>query len=363
VEAGHIVSDVRSISRFESNLVRVTRFVVGGLSTAQGKPLLLQKIDRPRCLSRAAVELVQDTLAKGCVRLLARQGGWRRERFLRANQIAVGRVWERTPPAELALPFSRHTLELLLWLTSENVDDAKASRRGQAEEDLTPADALVCYHVLAAVEQAGLESGIGKRLGFARQSLCRLAFPNRFPNQPAQERLDFARWAQGLSGCILETLQDALAAHWLAVERSKQRIVDWQRMQALGRAQEAVLVSFLDTLERTGRKDLARFLLRVLSELLPDNVSPAAWLGGLTTAGPRLADRAATQEAALAVVRQLPRLQRWERQARSVGYFDEGYAASQLWKAEWEAWQGEQLCRRADVLLRELNLLAGEAAR
>jgi hypothetical protein len=63
------------------------------------------------------------------------------------------------------------------------------------------------------------------------------------------------------------------------------------------------------------------------------------------------------------VVRQLHRLQRWERQARSVGYFDENYAASQLWKSDWEYWHGDQLCRRAHILLRELNLLAGEATR
>jgi hypothetical protein len=364
VEAGPVVSDVKSINRFEANLVRLARFVVGGLSAAQGRALLLQECPRPRCLSRAAVQLVQDTLAKGCVRLLARHGGWRRERFLRSNQIADGYLWQRTPPTELALHFSRHTLELLLWLTAENVDDGKMSRRGHADTDLTPADAFVCYHVLTALEEANIRRGLVKRLGLARQNLCRLAFPREYATLTLEPPPGFSRWTKGLAGCILETMQTTLANHWLAVERGKRQIADWQHMQALGRAQETILHAYLDALEKAGRQDLARFLLMLLADLLAaDDVRAANWIGGLKTAGARLADRATTHEAALVVVRQLPRLQRWERQARSVGYFDENYAASQLWKSDWERWQGEKLCRRADVLLRELNLLAGEGTR
>src|SRR5262249_37333071 len=154
-------------------------------------------------------------LAKGCVRLLARHGGWRRERFLRFNQIAVGYLWRRTPPAELALHFSRYTLELLLWLTAENVDDAKGSRRGHGDAGLTPADALVCYHVVTALREANIGSGMVKRLGLHRLTLCRLAFPGEYVNVAIEPAPDFSRWMQGLPGCILESLQDALASHWL----------------------------------------------------------------------------------------------------------------------------------------------------
>ena len=34
-------------------------------------------------------------------------------------------------------------------------------------------------------------------------------------------------------------------------------------------------------------------------------------------------------------------LARWQKQARTVGYFDEGYAGSQMWKADWEAADGD----------------------
>src|SRR5947209_5453334 len=77
----------------------------------------------PACLSRPAVRLVKDALAKGCVFLLARRGGWRVERHLRGGRVAEGRLWQRTPPAELGLTFSRHALEFLVWITAARPGD------------------------------------------------------------------------------------------------------------------------------------------------------------------------------------------------------------------------------------------------
>ena len=50
----------------------------------------------------------QDALGKGTVELLARAGGWRPEAFLRNGKAKEGRLWDRTPPRELGLPFSRY---------------------------------------------------------------------------------------------------------------------------------------------------------------------------------------------------------------------------------------------------------------
>src|SRR5262249_58512971 len=70
--------------------------------------------------------------------------------------------------------------------------------------------------------------------------------------------------------------------------------------------------------------------------------------GGLQGAGPpRLADRVEVHRRALALPRHLDRLQRWERKARGVGFLDEGYAASQVWKADWEQLGGDELAARA----------------
>ena len=79
------------------------------------------------------------------------------------------------------------------------------------------------------------------------------------------------------------------------------------------------------------------------------------WTGALQVSGLRLADRSRAYQAAATFLRHLDRLQAWDRQARSVGYFDEEYAASQVWKADWERFQGDVLCERARAIIRELD--------
>ena len=69
---------MKSVSRFEANLLRLLHYFLQQAPVQQALPLLEAKLDRPRCLSRAAVELVQDALAKGIMLLLVRLGGWRR---------------------------------------------------------------------------------------------------------------------------------------------------------------------------------------------------------------------------------------------------------------------------------------------
>ena len=100
---------------------------------------------------------------------------------------------------------------------------------------------------------------------------------------------------------------------------------------------------------------LARFLLQTAMQLVTPNATAAMWTGSLRQQAPRLADRAETYRGALAFLRQLPRLQEWERRARSVGYWDEGYAASQLWKADWERFQDDDVTERAQLIIRQLD--------
>src|SRR5207244_2055149 len=118
--------------------------------------------------------------------------------------------------------------------------------------------------------------------------------------------------------------------------------------------QERVLQPYFDALEQTRRFDLARFVLEALGRLLTESAKARFWIEALTNAGPRLADRTATYRAALAFVRLINRLKEWERQARAVGFLDEGYAASQLWKQDWERFEGDVLHARAQALIQQL---------
>src|SRR5262249_52923398 len=125
---------MRSVSRFEANLLRVLHCVLGRVPVEQALPIVLSATRLPRCLSRDAVALVQEALAKGCVQWLARNGGWRREKHLRGDLSAEGRLWERTPPNDLALRFSRHALAFLLWLTATRPGRGKFAWPAPVEE-------------------------------------------------------------------------------------------------------------------------------------------------------------------------------------------------------------------------------------
>src|SRR5262249_48709045 len=147
----------------------------------------------------------------------------------------------------------------------------------------------------------------------------------------------------GLGAAMLEALQPDLTARWLQVEGSKERLADPQAMRALGQSQDRVLSAFLNAVEKAGRRDLARFLLRAAAYLVGRHPHPGMWPGGLQMGGMRLADRAATYQAATAFLRHLDRLAAWERWARTIPHYEEEYKAAQLWLADWEDYQGEQL--------------------
>src|SRR5262249_8206391 len=135
--------------------------------------------ERPRCLSRTAVGLVQEALAKGTTELVARAGGWRRERFLRHDQPVEGRLWERTPPRELGLPFSPRSLDSLMWITAVKPAEPKHDWSPPAEE-LTVGDWILLFYAYKALRETDVGLVLRTRRAFARHALCRLAFPEDF---------------------------------------------------------------------------------------------------------------------------------------------------------------------------------------
>jgi hypothetical protein len=355
---------MQSVSRFEANLLRLLYFFLRREPPERAVPLLQSRHPRPPCLHAGAIRLVRDALARGCVLLLAQRGGWRKDRFLRGERVVEGRLWERTPPAELGLSFSRHALAFLIWVTAADPGDDKAAWTPPAAE-LTPADLLLLFFAHEALRPVAESAGAApmrRRPPFAGHGLCWLVYPEDFAAAPDEPGPDFTPWTTGLGACILEALQPVLAARWVAVEGGKESLTDPHAMRALGHSQERVLVAFLDAAERAGRTDLARFLLDAAANLLGPHAHAGMWNGRLDATGLRLADRTAVYHAAAAFVRQLDRLQQWERRARGVGYFDEGYAAGQLWKAAWAAHDGDALAGRAAAILRQMDPLGQAAA-
>jgi hypothetical protein len=246
-------------------------------------------------------------------------------------------------------------VDFLMWLTAVNPAGADTAWEPAAAE-LTLGDLLLLFFAYEALRPTKVQAALGRSVPFESHGLCRLAFPEDFA--PAADELpDFVPWTTGVGACILEVFQHALAARWIEAERTKENIGAWQAMRRLGESQEQALDGLLGALEVARRPDLARFLLQAAAGLLPEGITARAWIGGLQTGAQRMADRVETNQAALAFARQLDRLRRWERVARSAGYFDEGYARSQLWLADWERYDGDTLHARARALMRELDPL------
>ena len=348
----------RPVSKFEAELIRVLRFCLGRFPAEDGYKLLRMAHARPACLSRNAVGLVKDSLAKACVLYLVRAGGWRHDRYLRAGQPTTGRAWDRTPLDERALTFSSHVVEFLLWATAEKVHDTRAAWDAPADE-LTAGDELFFWLAFdAARTDAEVAAVLRTKEAFRSNRYTWLSSAADLADDAEPTPPDFAPLFAGERAVVLECLQPQLTQRWLRTERAKGQVSNWRLMRQQGRAEAAGLAAFLAAADAAGRPDLARFVLAANAALFHAELSPAFWTSGLTAAGPaRLADRLDTQRAAVALPRQMAVLAGWQEKYRTVGYFDDGYAASQMWKQDWEAADGDRVAARARAAVEAIEPL------
>lgn len=340
--------DPRPVSAFEADLVRVLRYFLGRFPAEDGYKLLRRAHARPACLSRNAVELVKDSLAKACVLYLVRAGGWRNDRYLRAGQPTAGRAWDRTPLDGRALTFSSHVVEFLLWATAEKVHETQAAWDAPADE-LTAGDELFFWLAFDACRvDPDVTAVLRKKEAFRANRFAWVGAPADLTEDPEPAPPPFAPLFTGARAVVLECLQPLLTQRWLRSEWAKGQVSDWRRMRLQGRAEAAGLEAFLAAADAAGRPDLARFVLLANAALFRTELPPGFWTSGLAGSGPaRLADRLDTQRAAMALPRQMAVLAAWHEKYQAVGYFDEGYAASQLWKQDWEAADGDRVAARA----------------
>ena len=370
---------MHQLPRFEANMLEILYAVLGGPSTGQALSRVRQTPTFNGCLSAAAVELAQAALAKGMTHWLTSQGGWRSERFLRADQAVSGTIWQRSSPSALGLTFSKSSLQFLIWLTANNPLDSRADPwKGLGR--LTVGDQLLMLRTLDWLKLTEVGDRWFRMRRFAELPLVALCYPDyvtsilssttpskpnatastsaRATKTPRPIAPDFNAWLPELA-MVLECLQPFLASRWIEVELGKASLSDSQAMQSLGSTQVTVLNSFMQAAV-VGRRDLARFLLVALQKLVASDVSPEQWsrrwVRDLRLGDMRLAERTMVYQSASSFLAIAGPLRAWAEECRQVGYFDEGYAAAQLWLADWARYDGEQVTQRALAMVRALNV-------
>lgn len=352
---------MRSVSRFESNLLRILQCFLGRIPLEHAFALIAKPLPRPNCLRRDAVELVKQNLSNGVVMLLTHGGGWTSQKYLRNDEVREGSLWQRTVPEQLGLEFSPASLDFLIWITEAAateksirwVSDRRLNNVGSG--GLTNGDQFLIYLAMRTLRSVEAVDHWYNHEPFRSNALLALALPEKFGIARYSPKPDFEPWMTGPGACVMEAMQDELAEAWVDVERNKGKVVSPKAMIRQGNAQETILNSFFDSVEKHSRRDLAKFLLQAAHDLLNENAGRDQWMVSLDTTDLRLADRTEAYRSASAFLRASKRLGKWHSESVGIGYFDEGYAESQLWKSLWESESGADALLHADRIVKELE--------
>ena len=351
---------MKAVNEFEARLLRILRCLMGRVSVDQVLTLFVKSIDRPACLSRNCVELAMDYLSKGVTEWLARSG-WQDDRFLvNEDQISSGRLWLRHSPEMLSLRFSPNSMEWLLWLTSENFVEPKQMPAFDSSL-LTPGDRLLFMMTFDAVKNTLGADAVLQQSGLKNSGLIWLMFPDRVAECNFEGEPELDLWFHKDHIWVLEALQMRLSNSWTNIELNKRESSNYEAVRRTGELQSQVLKTFLDATESARRRDLARFVLCTVRKLsstptaLHRTGETSTWFRRLDVKALRMAERSAVYQAALAVFHSLKRLSQWNDEARRIGYYDEGYQASQLWKSDWERLNGDETYQWARRIIQEVD--------
>lgn len=317
------------VARSEALILAVARGLFDGASSDVLGPLFAAAHPMPARIGPTAAGILERTLALGAVRVLARSGGWRRERRPDAHGVLrEGRLWERHQPQSLR--FTGASARLLVWLAGSAVGVSAPPRRvtssgaGDQLLALLASDALV-------------EAGHGASLGpLAEQPLVRLAHAWWCDG----DAVDWRSWLPE-HAWLVEGLGDRLASAWVNTERQKAATRDPLRVLAGSRRQAVVLAGWLDACDAIGRRDLADFLWTAGERLLPDPSVPVG-LGARSLDPTRpLRDRLEARVASTSLLDAWIRMDEAVHADRVTRFFDDGYELAQARLKRWERF-GEQ---------------------
>lgn len=311
---------------------------------------LLASDAKVKLLGPRAMAVLEDTLAKGAVHMLARLGGARAVIRPDGGSTKPARAYDVRPVPRLA--FGRYTFELIRWLTRTPLGQVAVK-----PFDLTPktiGDQLVAYLALRLVAGRRFELTVAAQpgvacalpwLGFAR-SLA------RYNDAPAPSFDALLASAEGK--LVVECLADDLARRWTASTAwSPKDLLDLDVAARIGARERAVLDAFLDAAARAERWDLTTFLVEAARHVLPPGARPdlvAERAAPPVKAGGSLRARAEARQRAGALFHVLARLSRRYEDWALVRFVDDGYDVAQATLSSWSPFGREGFTRGAAVV-------------
>jgi hypothetical protein len=338
-----------AVTQSEAQLLLLARSAVGLVPTADVMRLLAGSVSPPAQLGPTARRLLADTLGRGTVLALARQGGWR--------GAPGGRLWERHVPP--ALHFSGAIVRLFQWLLRTPLSDG-AVAPFVSPTPLTLAESLVVTLLLDQLRGTGWDIVLARQAPVRAAPLVVLAHVAELARAAPLEalpQLDLAELTLAIDG-----LRGLLARSWLSGERLKRDLADPGVLRRVGEAQRALLGVFLDTIDAAGQRGLATFLIDAGVEWLRAPPRSAEELVRSLSHDTPLRDRSEARKASAAFLRGLDRLRTWDREHRAVRFIDDGYEVAQALISDWGR-LGEPGFQLAASLVTQLEALpAAEAA-
>ena len=336
---------IAAVTAQESDLLRVARAVVGLSSYSEVERLLVTARPAPSELGPTAMDLLQDTLARGVGLAMLRQGGWRPENHQR--------LWERTalPP----IHFQAASFTLLQWMLRTPLAESgpKALPGTSAGEW---ADEALLALALSRVVDTPCERALASQARVRSSAICALLQPAALARvalpPDAGPTLDLS--PDSPLRFFLEAWQPMLARSWARMERAKGEISEPAELSRIGRAQDAVLAQVLRAADATKRRDLCGFLIEAGAQVVDSKRKGDDWVRSLSATTP-LRDRSDARKLAGALLRALSRLRGWDQEHRAVRFFEgDEYTKSQAMVARWEV-LGDHGFREAERLLSELE--------
>jgi hypothetical protein len=356
-----------TVTAAEGDLLQVARALVGLTAWEAVEPLIGRGDPLTAEIGAPAARLLEATLARGVVQLLARHGGARPLQFLGAQGVPApaGRLWQRHPAP--VLRFTGASLALLRWLRGGNLRSVDVAPLGARPETL--ADQLLVVFALDGL--ARLDGEIGpahlsealaaqegvRGLPLAWLTACPLLAAAGATPPPAEAWASL--FVDDQATLALEALAPDLAYRWLAAARRKREISAPALAIRIGTAEGAVLAAFMEAAGRAGRRDLALWIADAGGRLYARPLPAEALVAGIDPQAP-LSERLAARRAATALLGALSHWARWDGEHRNIGFLDDGYAAAQFLLARYEALASSAVAnaRAAAAELERLTLVA-----